>query len=221
MKKMKTRIIIFLLMFFGITFDNGVVVSAQDKKTDKNISSKNKVLVPDLKDWPQASQKAAREIMDKYGVPSEVTKDMLIWNNNGIWLKTIVYKEEVKHNFPSPHTDVVEQWINYGMLPDKFDPLAKFDGSITTNRTNGTISSRCDREAMNFLALNLAHEIVMGVKSVTQARFDYATQAQEFNKGEKPSYTQKLIFNSDKSAPDPDRAYDLEMKIGMDGTDGK
>ena len=177
--------------------------------------------MPDLKDWTEASKKAAKEMIDKYGPASEVTNDMLIWNNNGYWLKTIVYKNEVHHNFPSPHADVLEQWINYRVLPDKFDPLAKFDGSITTNRTNGTISSRSDKEAMNILALNLAHDIVSGTKSIDQARMDYSIQATAFTKNERPTYTQKLNFSADRSAPDPDKPYETEIKIGMDGTDGK
>lgn len=173
--------------------------------------------MPDLKGWPEASQKAAKDMMDKYGKPDGITSDMLIWNNKGIWLKTIVYKKEMKHDFPKPHTDVMEQWINYSVPLDKYNDLAKYDGSVTANRTNGTISARCDKEAMNFLALNLSYDIIKGNKDVEQVRMEYGKSVMAFMKGEKPEYTQKLIFSSDKSAPDPDKPLEMmkDMKMGQ------
>jgi hypothetical protein len=50
--------------------------------------------------------------------------------------------------------------------PDKFDELAEYDGSVIVERTKGEIAARCDLEGANFLALNLAHEIVTGKRSV-------------------------------------------------------
>jgi hypothetical protein len=176
------------------------------------------VNMPNLKTWPEASQKAAKEMETKYGKPNGVTSDMLIWNNNGIWLKTIVYKNEMKHNFPKSHTDVIEQWVNYSVPLNNYDELAFYDGSITANRTNGTVSARCDNEAMNLLALNLTYDIVNNSKTVEEARINYGKNAMAYMKGEKPGYTQKLNFISDKTAPDPDKHLDTEMeemKLGV------
>jgi hypothetical protein len=93
-----------------------------------------------------------------------------------------------------------------------------YDGSVTVSRTNGTISARCDNEAMNILALNLAYDIINTNKNVNQARSDYGMHAMAFMKGEKPAYTQNLNFNGDKSAPDPDQPLDMtEEKIGIGG----
>ncbi len=39
--------------------------------------------MPDIKSWPEASQMAAKEMMDKYGKPNETTPHKLVWNNNG------------------------------------------------------------------------------------------------------------------------------------------
>jgi hypothetical protein len=174
------------------------------------------VTMPDLKNWPEASRQAAKEMEAKYGKPNGVTSDMLVWNNNGIWLKTIVYKKEMKHDFPKPHTDVMEQWINYSVPLNNYDDLALYDGSVTANRTNGTISARCDKEGMNLLALNLAYDIVNNSKTVDQARMDYGKNAMSFMKGEKPGYTQKLNFVSDKTAPDPDKPLDMDMQHKLD-----
>lgn len=61
--------------------------------------------------------------------------------------------------------------------PDKFDDLALYDGSVIVERTKGEISARCDQEPMNFLALNLAHDIITGKRSVGDARKTYAEKA--------------------------------------------
>jgi len=192
-------------------------IQAQEKTKDKTTK---KSAAMSHENWPAASKNAADEMIAKYGQPDARTPDMLIWNNNGIWLKTVVYKMEMKHDFPMSHTDVVEQWINYRVPLDKYNDLARYDGSVTVNRTNGTISARCDKEAMNILALNLSYDIIINVKSVTQARDDYGKNAMAFKKGDKPAYTQKLNFSSDKSAPDPDKPLDMDMEktIGSEGS---
>lgn len=181
-------------------------------------SEMNTIDMPDLKGWPDASQKAAKEMETKYGKPSASTPDMVIWNNNGTWLKTIVYKKEMKHDFPKTHMDVVEQWVNYRVPLTDYCKLAMYDGSVTANRTNGTISARCDKEAMNILALNLSYDIIKNNKSVEQAREDYAKDAMAFMDGKKPGSTQKLNFTSDPSAPDSDKPMDMtKMKSSIGG----
>lgn len=220
---MNKKIIIVCAFAFAISaaFYSVSYLSAENKSSSDeiNISDDNKrVDMPDLKGWPSASQKAAKEMEAKYGKPNGVTPDMLIWNNNGMWLKTIVYKKEMKHDFPKPHTDVMEQWINYRVPLNSYDELALYDGSITANRTNGTISARCDKEAMNILALNLAYDIMSNGKTVDNARMDYGKDAMAFMGGDNPVTTQKLNFSNDKSAPDIDKPLDIMMeKTGMGG----
>jgi hypothetical protein len=92
----------------------------------------------------------------------------------------------------------MEQFINYRVPPEKFDELAKYDGSVIVERTKGEISARCDKEGANFLALNLANdragqkerrrgaEVLRREKSVDEARKFYAETAQAMMKGEKP-----------------------------------
>lgn len=85
-------------------------------------------------------------MIEKYGAPNEYTESMLIWNNNGPWKRTIVYKEEVDHHFPMPHKDVLEQFVNRNVPVEKFTELAQYDGSVIVERTKGEISARCDKE---------------------------------------------------------------------------
>ena len=134
-------------------------------------------------------------MLEKYGAPAEATPTRLIWFNNGPWKRTIILKEETPHNFPMPHMDVMEQVINYRVPPDKFDNLARYDGSVIVERTRGEMSARCDKEEANFLALNLAHDIISGRRGVVAAREFYAEQIQELMAGRKGPYVTGLIFD--------------------------
>ena len=156
--------------------------------------------------WPQKSREVAMTVMNKYGPPSEATATRLIWHNNGPWKQTIVYRDPVMHRFPMPHPDLLEQFIDYQVPPDKFDDLAMYDGSVIAERTKGQLSARCDKEEANFLALNLAHDIVTGRRTVEEARAFYAMTIKDLIAGQKPAYTQKLQFDLPRgNTADPDK----------------
>jgi hypothetical protein len=144
--------------------------------------------------WAPASREAAAAMADKYGPPAEQTASMLVWHATGPWKRTVIYREEVPHAFPKPHTDVMEQFIDYRAPTDKFDELAEYDGSVIVERTKGELSARCDKEAMNFLALNLANDVATGRRTVAEARQEYARQATAFMSGQPAPYTEGLKF---------------------------
>jgi hypothetical protein len=158
-----------------------------------------------LAGWSQASQMAAAEMQRKYGAPDEVTPTMLVWHDNGPWKRTIISREETPHSFPAPHPDVMEQVIDYRVPPGMFDELAMYDGSVIVERTKGEMSARCDKEGANFLALNLAHEIATGRRTVEDARRFYAEQIMAMKAGRPAPYTERLMFQPQPNAMDPDR----------------
>lgn len=123
----------------------------------------------------------------------------MIWFNNGPWKRTIIYRDEIPHNFPKPHTDVLEQFVNYRVPSEKFSEIAKYDGSVVPERTKGEMSARCDMEEMNFLALNLAHEIATGERVADDARRIYAEQATAFMLKREAPYTERLLFDGSAS----------------------
>ena len=49
------------------------------------------------------------------------------------------------------------------------------------------IAARCDKEEPNFLAINLAHEIITGKRSVDEARAFYAESMMTLMKEGKPN----------------------------------
>jgi hypothetical protein len=52
-----------------------------------------------LKAWPNVAKTAALTTIQKYGVPDEACSGRLVWRNNGPWGRTVVYAEQVNHNF--------------------------------------------------------------------------------------------------------------------------
>ena len=163
--------------------------------------------LPDLSDWHEAAQKAARDMQEKYGDPDEVADSMLVWHDSGPWVRTIVYKEAIEHDFPMPHVDVLEQFIHMDVPPDYFDDLAHYDGSVIVERTKGEISARCDKEAANFLAINLAHDIINDERTVDEARQHYAETIKKLMSGETPEYTTGLSFEpAEQDITNPDES---------------
>lgn len=145
--------------------------------------------------WPASARMAAADMMKKYGPPQEVTATMLKWHNNGPWKYTMISRNETPHRFPMAHPDVMEQGINYRVPVGMFDDLAAYDGSVTADRTQGHLAARCDKEGANFLALNLAHDIITKRKNVASARAYYGRAIAAFKKmGRMDPYMQRLQF---------------------------
>jgi hypothetical protein len=169
------------------------------------LAYESKNVVADTSSWPVASRMAVKEITEKYGKPDGVTAEEFIWLNKGVWKKICITKSESKHSFPIEHTDMMTTVINYKVPHDKMDDLGKFDGSVTFDRTQGTLSARCDQEGNNLLAINLANDIITGKKTVDQARTAYGNIVKEKMSGANPAYMQKLSFTTETNTTDPDK----------------
>lgn len=148
----------------------------------------------DVKNWPEASKMAVTKTTEAYGKPTGITEEELVWSEAGPWKTIRISKEETKHSFPLEHTDMLQMTVMYNVPEDKMDELGQFDGSVTFDRTQGFMSARCDLEANNFLALNLANDIITDKKSVEEARRAYADILMEKMNGGNPEYLQKLAF---------------------------
>lgn len=158
----------------------------------------------DLSAWSEASKTAVKRMRIKYGEPDEITKSMMVWKNNGPWKKTVIYSESVNHNFPIPHSDVIQQFVHFKVPAGKLDELSLFNGSIEYNRTSGDISATCDKEEANILTLNLAHELILGNINVSAARKMYAESVLQLSRGEKPGISTQLKFQNVNFSGDPD-----------------
>jgi len=160
-----------------------------------------------IKDWPQASKAAAEEMLRRYGTPQEVTGTRLHWEGNRPWLRSVVNKTGVEHDFPAKHTDVLEQVVSYRVPLNFFEPIATFNGSVMPDRTRGELTARSEREATNILALNLTHDIVRGQKTVAQAREAMTEGQREIQAGRIPADANELRLGPPQGdLRDPDTA---------------
>jgi predicted outer membrane protein len=181
--------------------------AADPSTTAAKVKTVDKSKVDSIIDtWAPKPKLVALKMIQKYGAPHEVTDSMLVWHKTGAWKKTIVHRDEIPHDFPKPHNDILEQFVDYRVAPDKVDELLQFDGSITVHRTSGELSARCDKEEMNFLAINLANEIATGKMSVDQARDTFGKEAVAAMLGKKPANTLAFRFpGTDKPTLDADK----------------
>jgi hypothetical protein len=147
-----------------------------------------------VSNWVGRSRDVASAMIKKYGVPDEATDSRLIWGPRGVWNEIVVYREPVFHNWPTPHVDVLEQSVNYQYPLDRYDDVVMFDGSVSAERTKGVLKARCDSEAGNYLALNLAHEIATNRRAWQDCREFYEQVMMNASKGLTHSYLTGLIF---------------------------
>ena len=164
------------------------------------------MLAPKIKDkienWLDQPKKIARQMIGLYGQPDEITDRRLIWHNNGPWKRSELVNEKIPHRFPEPHHDSLLQSIAYRVPPEFATQLLRFDGSVVIERTRGELAARCDSERANYLALNLAHEIIIGKKTVDEARVFYAEAVQKKRHHE---YLEGFLFQlrtSEQADPD-------------------
>jgi hypothetical protein len=159
-----------------------------------------------VEQWPEAPKKAAEKLLDHYGAPNEATATKLFWYRTGPWSRIELTADEVVHNFPTPHTDYLTQYVDYPVPATKASELVAFDGSVIIDRTAGQIAARCDHEAYNTLTLNLAVEIIEGKRSVDDARRFYGETAAAFSMGRDAPYAERLLFQPATGTADPDEA---------------
>jgi len=158
----------------------------------------------DIATWPEESREAAQLVIDAHGEPDERTESLLIWHETGPWKRIVASKAFYRHDFPAPHIDAVESVLDYRVPADKFTPLAEFDGSVVVERTAGEISARCHDEQANFLALNLAHDIVTGARSTDDARAYYAKEFLDYRRKKPTPYMEGLRFSPGSDTADSD-----------------
>ena len=157
-----------------------------------------------LKEWPDESREAAQLVIRKYGEPDEITDSQFIWHAPGPWKRIVASREYYRHDFPVPHIDSVESVINYRVPINRIADIAEFDGSIVVERTAGEVSARCHGEEANFLAINLMHDIVMGIKTPKQAREAYVRELADGHRGLPTPLMDALRFMPTNDSADPD-----------------
>ncbi|MDD5304960.1 MAG: hypothetical protein PHS14_17825, partial [Elusimicrobia bacterium] len=141
-----------------------------------------------VSNWPVVSLRTAEALIEEYGPPDLAIADRLAWFDNGPWKTTMVYRN------PHEHLDVLEQTIGYTVPQDKVAALAKLDVALRLSRDNRELSATSESEETNFLALNLADEVVREKRSSEEARAFYLKTVIQANAGKSSPYMKGLLF---------------------------
>lgn len=93
-------------------------------------------------DWPAAPKRGAEQLLERYGPPNEATPTKLFWYRNGLSKWTVVTRDVVTHNCPAPHSDILNQVIDYRVPAGKFGEIGRVDGSCLVDGTAGEAAAR-------------------------------------------------------------------------------
>jgi hypothetical protein len=147
-----------------------------------------------IRDWPERARLIAQVMFDEYGQPNRMSSEALVWFNNGPWQKTIVYRKALP-NPPGLQGEIyLEQSVGYEVPDDKIGALKRFDRRVSVDKTKGVLSCRSASERLNFLALNLADDIVNYRRSVKDARDFYRRALRLSMAGKTIMYLDTLLF---------------------------
>jgi hypothetical protein len=148
-----------------------------------------------IRQWPELPREIARETIEKYGEPTQFDDNELIWADVGRWKRTVVYRNGGPRSFWTAGRDHLEQTIVYQVPDDKLEALRRFDPRIKVDKTTAELSARSESEGLNFLALNLAEEIVTEMRGVDDARGFYRETAELAKSGKSSPYLEGFVFS--------------------------
>ncbi|MGB6450896.1 MAG: hypothetical protein WBE92_09105 [Steroidobacteraceae bacterium] len=169
-----------------------------------------------LAGWPPLTRKLATQLITRYGRPQAATAHEITWYGNGSWKRTVLYRVGVKHNFPVPHEDILEQTVNYRVPVKRVGDLAAYDGSLVVDRTRGELSAHCDSEEQNRIMLNIADDIVTGQRSVDQGLAYHAQIVRGVEIHVPESYPNQLKFKILPSAQTADPGEEAPLLEHLD-----
>jgi hypothetical protein len=165
-----------------------------------------------LSGWKyEEAAKQARIMLDKYGMPDEVTSRRLLWHHRGPWKRIEVQDMHLLHNFPVPHYDFISHVVAYKVNVDKASDCFNFDTSIIIEVTAGEIGSRCHFEGANTITTNMVNDIMQGKKSWRAAqKFMYDAMTKKTH----PEHMNSLQFRppSEQEAHNPSLSYPEQAK---------
>lgn len=138
--------------------------------------------------WPEGSRMVAEAMIEKYGAPDSVDDAKLTWDGNGGWKRTTVYR------LPSEGSDVIEQAIGYVVPKERRDDLTRLDLGLKVDEGAGELTATSESEETNFLALNLADEVVKETRTPEGARAYYVQVLRLAGAGKSSPYLRELLF---------------------------
>ena len=115
-------------------------------------------------EWAEPARLLAAKLIEEYGPPDRVEPSRLVWNDKHLWKKISVW-DGIPGSGPEEGAYLLEQTVSYPVPAQKRPDLAAFSDDIRVSGDGAELSARSVSEDRNFLAVNLADEIVQGIKT--------------------------------------------------------
>lgn len=143
--------------------------------------------------WSRPSQLLGRRMLEKYGLPERVESSRLIWTRCAPWKRTIVWDQTPPYVETEPPR-VMEQVVAYDVTYDMIGAIEAFNDDLIIRRDKRELSVMSDGEETSFLTVNLADDVVRGLRNAEEARSFYHRTRQLTMAGKTSPYTQRLLF---------------------------
>ncbi|MDD5658273.1 MAG: hypothetical protein PHF00_13560 [Elusimicrobia bacterium] len=156
---------------------NPAAVSQRERDAEKFISG-----------WPALSRQAARMLIEKYGPPDRTGRDQLAWDRNGQWKRTVVYR------VPTAKDSIIAQTIDHSISTDNVRALEETGLGLRADALRQEITATNSTEERNFLAMNLAHDVLTSSKTPAEAQSFYDKTLELSYSGKYSPYTKRLVF---------------------------
>ena len=143
-----------------------------------------------IADWPDGSRDLAGAVVDQYGPPNDVEATRLIWTDRPPWRKIVVYRDAADREHPG----ILKRSVSYVVPVRRWRALGSFGHGVEYDPVNSELGARTDSEETNFLALNLADEIVRGRLNAADAAAVYDRSLALLFSGKSSSYVTRLRF---------------------------
>lgn len=148
--------------------------------------------------WSETPRLAARLLISRYGPPDLIGSSRMIWHGNGPWKRTIVRDLARPYSGAAEEDQgVIEQAVAYDVTQEQaagLSPLSR----LTFDPARMEMSSRSDREEVNFLRLNLANDVLLGAITVPEASELFAKTLELEAAGRDAPYMRGLAFGPGK-----------------------
>lgn len=171
--------------------DETTFVAKTGRSETSGLSAATDDAVEVIASWPIVSRLTAGFLIEKYGAPNEVSAGEMTWVDNAPWKRTTVRKEGLLRSAPRR---IVHQSVGYDVPRGKVAALEAMDMGLKADRGRKELTVAGESEEANFLALNLANDVITGRLDVQDAKDAFERTLALSMAGKSSPYTEGLGF---------------------------
>ncbi|HMT19393.1 MAG TPA: hypothetical protein PKD20_00345 [Candidatus Saccharibacteria bacterium] len=127
--------------------------------------------------WPLETREPARELVNMFGEPDEVTIHTLTWNGVEPWKYIKINRAFTEHNFPYSHVDCVEVALFHYISADDLTRLVEFHGGISYVKTLSELRVYCKNLPFISEIFAIMHDLLTKKATVQEARKHFTLQS--------------------------------------------